>query len=509
MDKNCGKTLSVWTDTFKVREFETLKENTEAEVCIIGAGISGITCAYLLASEGKKVIVIDDGIIGGGETGNTTAHISSVIDDGFSRMEELHGKDAANLASQSQRSAVYEIEKIIQKENILCDFKKVDGYLFFKPDDTLFTEEHEAAMRAGMEVEISTSPLKSFEDHNTLKFPGQAQFHVLKYVSALAGAILRMNGKIFTGTFANRIEDSKENVIINTRNGFSIKTRDAVIATNSPISDYLAIHTKQSAYRTYVIGYKIKKNSVPVALYWDTEEPYHYIRVHPHEENDVLIIGGEDHKTGQEEDPEERFERLEEWSIKHFDGLTLPEYKWSGQVIEPVDGLSYLGKDPENSEHVYIMTGDSGMGMTHATYGGMLLCDLIVGKENRWSELYDPKRITVKSAGEFIKEGANVLSQYVDFVTPGNVENAEDVKSEEGAVLRDGFEKFAVYKDSEGNVHKFSALCPHLKCVLHWNNVEKSWDCPCHGSRFDCIGKVLNGPAISDMKKISINETAK
>ena len=177
--------------------------------------------------------------------------------------------------------------------------------------------------------------------------------------------------------------------------------------------------------------------------------------------------------------------------------------------MEPVDGLSYIGKDPENSEHVYIVTGDSGMGMTHATYGGMLLCDLIVGKENRWSELYDPKRITVKSAGEFIKEGANVLSQYVDFVTPGNVENAEDVKSEEGAVLRDGFEKFAVYKDSEGNVHKFSALCPHLKCVLHWNNVEKSWDCPCHGSRFDCIGKVLNGPAISDMKKISINETAK
>jgi len=501
MEIDCAKTLSVWTDTFKVSEFDSLKENMEADVCIVGAGISGITCAYLLAAAGKKVIVLDDGIIGGGETGNTTAHITSVIDDRFSRMEKIHGKEGAQIASQSQRAAVYEIEKIIKKENILCDFKKVDGYLFFGADDTLFIDEHEAAMRVGMEVEISNSLLKSFRDHNTLKFSGQAQFHVLKYISALADAIVRMNGKIFTGTFVNSIDDNKENVIIKTRSGFCVNTHDAVIATNSPVSDYLAIHTKQSAYRTYVTGYKIQKNSVPVALYWDTEEPYHYVRVHEEEEYDFLIIGGEDHKTGQEEKPDERFIKLEEWSEKHFADLTASEYRWSGQVMEPVDGLSYIGKDPVNSEHVYIITGDSGMGMTHATFGGMIICDLISGKENKWSELYDPKRLTLKSAGEFIKEGANVISQYLELITPGDVKNTDEIKEGEGAIIREGFDKFAVYKDSDGNIHKFSALCPHLKCILHWNPTESSWDCPCHGSRFDCLGKVLNGPAISDMKK--------
>lgn len=502
MDNICTKTLSVWTDTFKVTEFDSLKENINADVCIVGAGISGITCAYLLASEGKKVVVIDDGIVGGGETGNTTAHITSVIDDRFSRMEKLHGKDVAKIASQSQRDAVYEIEKIIQKENILCDFKKVDGYLFFKPDDKLFTEEHEAAMRVGMEVEISDSPLKSFRDHNTLKFAGQAQFHVLKYISSLADAIIKMNGKIFTRTFVNSIEDNKENVIIMTRTGLTVKARDAVIATNSPISDFFSIHTKQAAYRTYVIGYKIKKNSVPLALYWDTEEPYHYVRVHPEKEHDILIIGGEDHKTGQEENPEERFKSLEEWAVKYFDYLTTPEYRWSGQVMEPVDGLSFIGKDPENSEHVFIVTGDSGMGMTHAIFAGMIICDLITGKENNLSKLYDPNRKTVKSVMEFIKEGVNTVSQYIELVSPGDVKDADEIKSSKGAIMREGFDKIAVYKDGAGKIHRFSALCPHLKCVLQWNDSEKSWDCPCHGSRFDCMGKVLNGPAISDMKKI-------
>lgn len=502
MDNICIKTLSVWTDTFKVTESDSLKENIDADVCIVGAGISGITCAYLLASEGKKVVVLDDGIIGGGETGNTTAHITSVIDDRFSRIERLHGIENAQMASQSQRDAIFEIERIINKENIQCDFRRVDGYLFFKAGDKLFTEEYEAAMRAGMEVEISDSPLGSFKDYKTLKFAGQAQFHVLKYISSLADAIIKMNGKIFTGTFVNDIEDSNEQVVIKTREGFIIKACDAVIATNSPVSDYLSIHTKQSAYRTYVIGYKIKKDSVPAALYWDTEEPYHYIRVYPCEEHDILIIGGEDHKTGQEENPEQRFTNLIEWSAKHFNTLSAPEYSWSGQVMEPVDGLSFIGCDPENSKHVYIITGDSGMGMTHATFGGMIICDLVMGRKNKWSELYDPKRITMKSSMEFVKEGVNAVSQYIDFVTPGDVKNTDEIKKGAGAILREGFDKVAVYIDNEGIVHKFSALCTHLKCVLHWNQVEKSWDCPCHGSRFDCMGKVLNGPAISNMKKI-------
>jgi glycine/D-amino acid oxidase-like deaminating enzyme/nitrite reductase/ring-hydroxylating ferredoxin subunit len=501
-DESCSKTLSVWTDTFPVPEYAPLKENIAADVCIVGAGISGITCAYLLACEGLKVIVLDDGEIGGGETGNTTAHITSVIDDRYSLLEKMHGVEAARIAAQSQRDAVKEIEKIVLKENINCDFEKTDGYLLFESGDDLLTKEFEAAMRAGMEVSISDHPLDSFKEYSSLKFPGQAQFHVLKYVSSLAGAILKMNGRIYTNTNVTGVEDNETGVVINTKDGFCVTTGDAVIATNSPVSDYVSIHTKQTAYRTYVIGYRIKKNSVPAFLYWDTESPYHYVRVYKEKDADILIIGGEDHKTGQENNPEERFERLEKWAAEHFNIKDKPVYNWSGQVMEPVDGLSFIGKDPENKNHVYIITGDSGMGITHATYGGMNIRDLIIGKENKWAELYDPGRITYRSALEYIKEGANTLSQYIDLISAGDVNIDDEIQSGNGALIREGFDKIAVYKDENGEIFRFSALCPHLKCVLHWNQVEKSWDCPCHGSRFDCKGKLLNGPAISDMRRL-------
>ncbi|MDQ3019345.1 MAG: FAD-dependent oxidoreductase [Bacteroidota bacterium] len=508
MNINCEKTLSLWNDTFQVPEFDSLKTKFEADVCIVGAGITGITTAYLLAREGKKVIVLDDGKIGGGETGSTTAHITSVIDDRFTEIEKLHGKENTKLAAQSQREAINTIEKIIKDENILCDFKRVNGYWFFKSDDKTFEEEYEAAIRAGMDVEIIDSPINAFKNWKCLKFSKQAQFHVLKYISALAEAIVRLKGKIFTGTFVIEIKDEESAVLIKTNSGFTVNAKDAVIATNSPISDYLSMHTKQVAYRTYVVAFEIEKNSIPTALYWDTEDPYHYIRIQPagdKDEKDILIIGGEDHKTGQEKNPQQRFVNLEKWSHEHFENLGETKYKWSGQVLEPIDGLSFIGKDPENSNHVYIATGDSGMGMTHGTFSGLILCDLIMERENKWAELYDPKRINLKSAPEFIKEGATLVSQYIDLVTGGDVKDIGEIKKGEGAVMRDGLDKISIYKDESGNVFKFSALCTHLKCVLSWNEVEKSWDCPCHGSRFDCKGKVLNGPAISDMKEVKEN----
>lgn len=502
-EDTCSKTLSVWTDTFQVPEFSALKEDIHADVCIVGAGISGITAAYLLACEGKDVVVLDDGKIGGGETENTTAHISSVIDDRYCSLEKIHGADAVCMASQSQRAAVEEIERIIIKEKIDCDFKKTDGYLLFKPgDDDMFTEEFEAAMRAGMDVSISEPPLVSFKNYNTLKFPGQAKFHILKYISALAEAIVRKNGRIFTDTRVSDIEDHETGAVIKTKNGFIVKAVNAVIATNSPISDNISVHTKQTAYRTYVIGYEIKKNSVPDFLIWDTESPYHYIRIYQDKDNDILIIGGEDHKTGHEHNPEERFKKLGDWAALHFKIPDSPEYKWSGQVMEPIDGLSFIGKDPENKNHVFIITGDSGMGITHATFGGMILRDLITGNENIWSELYDPARISTRSAFDYIKEGVSSVSEYIEHITAGDVNIVSEIQSGEGAVLREGFTKIAVYKDDNNEVFRFSAYCPHLKCVIQWNSVEKSWDCPCHGSRFDCKGKLLNGPAISDLLRI-------
>ena len=498
---NSSKTLSIWPATYAVPKFNQLSENKECDVCIIGAGITGITTAYLTASEGKKVIVLDDGEIAGGETQRTTAHLTSVIDDRYYEIERLHGLENSILAAESEIEAINTIEKIIAKEKIDCDFKRVDGFLLFKPDDNTDLKEYHACIKAGVEVEFSGPPLRGFKDFNILKFPHQAQFHVLKYISALTRAITKMNGEIYTNTFVSEINDG-ESVEIKTKTGNLVKAKDAVIATNSPISDFFSIHTKQAAYRTYVIGIKIPVDSIKEALYWDTEDPYHYIRIYKEEGMDILIVGGEDHKTGQEENPEMSFSNLEKWSREHFDNLGEVIYKWSGQVMEPVDGLSFIGKDPENTKHVYVATGDSGMGMTHGTFSGLIIRDLIMERENKWADLYDPNRITIKAAAEFLKEGANLAAQYIDLVTPGEVKDISEIPKNSGAIIREGLNKVAVYVDGDGEAHKYSAFCTHLKCILQWNQVENSWDCPCHGSRYDKSGKVLNGPAISDMKKV-------
>lgn len=498
-------TLSIWKADLNIPSYPQLKQNVTSDVCIVGAGITGLTTAYLLQKKGKEVIVVDSGSIGSGETGRTTAHITNVVDDRYSEIINMHGLDNAQLVADSETEAINMIEKIVTKENIDCDFKRVNGYLLFSKDDNTLEEEMEACLKAGVECEHTGTPLEQFKDYQTLRFPRQAQFNAMKYISALSDIITSRGGRIFADTFINDIVDG-EVVKIKSANGSVISAGDAVIATNSPVSDYYSIHPKQPAYRTYAMAFSIPPGVYEEALYWDDEEPYHYVRTYDDKKNLFLITGGEDHRTGQEHDPEQRFRSLEEWTREHFPAATDLIYKWSGQVLEPVDGLSYIGKDPENPGHIYIATGDSGMGITHGTYAGMILSDLITGRENKWAELYDPKRITLKSAPEFLGEGINFISQYVDLVTSGEVKSEDEIPVNCGAILKDGIEKYAIYRDENNELHRFSALCTHLKCVLQWNNVEKSWDCPCHGSRFDATGNVLNGPAISCMKKADEKE---
>jgi Rieske Fe-S protein len=270
----------------------------------------------------------------------------------------------------------------------------------------------------------------------------------------------------------------------------------AVVATNSPINDVLAIHTKQAPYRSYVIGAQVPRGSVPLGLYWDTEDPYHYVRVQPVGGHDVLIAGGEDHKTGQG-DPNASFAKLEKWTRDRFPMITDIEYRWSGQVMEPVDYIAFIGQNPLN-RNVYIVTDDSGMGMTHGTIAGMVLTDLIQRRHSPWAQLYDPSRKTIGAAAEFAKENLNVAAQYGDWLTRGDVASVSEIPAGEGAVIRSGAKKVAVYREANGALHACSAVCTHLGCAVVWNTVEKSWDCPCHGSRFDGKGTVLNGPAVKD-----------
>jgi glycine/D-amino acid oxidase-like deaminating enzyme/nitrite reductase/ring-hydroxylating ferredoxin subunit len=497
MKQGSGATTSVWMATVTIPLRPSLAQNVTADVCVVGAGIAGLTTAYLMAEEGRSVVVLDDGTIASGETSRTTAHLVNALDDRYYKLENMHGRDGAHLAAKSHSAAIERIAAIVQKENIHCDFERLDGYLFVPPGESTeeLNKELEAVHRAGLiTVErVSRAPLEDFNTGPCLRFPQQAQFHPLKYLTALTEAIERKGGKVFNKTHAEKFKDGSP-CTVETSSGFVVSANHIVVATNTPVNDRVAIHTKQAAYRTYVLGLKVPKGSVTKALYWDTPDPYHYVRLQKVADHDVLIVGGEDHKTGQADNADVRFDRLEAWTRERFTSVQAVEFRWSGQIMEPNDGLAFIGRNPGN-KHIYVVTGDSGNGMTHGTIAGMLLTDLILGRENAWEKLYDPSRISLRAATEFAKENLNVAAQYEDYATAGDVDKTCEIAAGTGALIRDGLKKVAVYKDTDGTIHKCSAICPHLGCILDWNSTEKTWDCPCHGSRFDPYGKVLNGPA--------------
>ena len=482
-----------------------LRDNIRTDVCIVGGGIAGMTTAYLLANEGRSVVVLDDGAIGGGMTGRTTAHLTNAYDDRYVEMEKLHGEDGARLIAQSHTAAIDKVEEICREEEFDCGYERLDGYLFVPPNDStdVLKDELKASHRAGLvDVEmVERAPIESFDTGPALRFPRQAQFHPLDYLTGLMRSFTRHGGRIFSETHATNITGGS-NARVQTNLGPVVTCDAIVVATNSPVNDRVAIHTKQAPYVTYVIGLRVPKGSVSRALYWDTPDPYHYVRLQTDKENDryeILIVGGEDHKTGQENDGAERFTRLEQWTRERWPQVGEVEFRWSGQVMEPVDGIAFIGRNPLDEDNVFIATGDSGQGMTHGTIAGMLLTDLLQGRKNAWEDLYSPSRITLRAFGEYASENINVAEQFADYVTAGEIKSVDELKPGQGAVMREGLSKLAVYRDDGGVVHKLSAVCPHLGCVVAWNSTEKTWDCPCHGSKYRADGRVYQGPANSDL----------
>jgi glycine/D-amino acid oxidase-like deaminating enzyme/nitrite reductase/ring-hydroxylating ferredoxin subunit len=507
------KSTSVWQDTTSEDRPSAPAGNLDVDVCVIGAGISGVTTAYLLSKAGRSVALIDDREPGAGETGMTTAHLTAVIDDRYSEMIRLHGEEGARLACDSHRSAIARIESICQQERIDADFRRVSGYLFLAPghgEDHL-DEEMAAARLAGLEVEkLARAPVEGFESGPCLHFPRQAQFHPMKYLHGLVAACRAAGVHVHGGVRATRV-NSGPPATVETSTGVRITSKWVVVATNSPFVDLFAIHTKQAPYYTYVVAARLPHGSVTPALYWDTQDPYHYVRLERTTNRalggdnddpvDLLIVGGEDHKTAQASDTEARFDALDRWMRDHFPSAGPLEYRWSGQVMETQDGLGFIGRNPMDAGNVFVITGDSGMGMTHGTIGGMLVCDLIEGRPNRWEPLYDPSRIRAGAVGDFLKENLNVAAQYASWITPGDVSSVDEIPPNSGGVIREGATKVAVYRDEAGELHRFSAACTHLGCVLGWNKAASTWDCPCHGSRYDALGRVINGPASRDMRE--------
>lgn len=512
-----GKNKSFWITSIDPIAFDKLNTDIDTDVLIVGGGIAGLTTAYCLLKAGRQIVLVEDGFIGSGETGRTTAHLTCALDDRYFELEDLFGKEKAILAANSHMTAIQWIANTVKLENIDCNHKTIDGYLFLNETDKKETldKEYAATKRVGLTTEMlkQIPSIEAEEGKSCIKFPEQGQFHISKYLKGLTEAIVRMGGKIYTETRAEDINKHGAKA-----NGHEIKAQHIVVATNVPVNDWVTMHTKQWPYRTYVIAAKVPKGKLPYALWWDTGNmkskwivaPYHYVRLEEFDsEFDLLISGGEDHKVGQAEDehiPEEqRYEKLVEWTKKRFPHIGEIEYKWSGQVIEPIDSMAFIGKNP-GDENIYIITGDSGNGMTHGTIGGILVTDLIAGRENPWTELYDPSRITLKTTGDYLHEAALMTAQYADWITKEDVKDATELQPGEGGIISSGLKKIAAYRDEQNNLHTCTAVCPHLGGILHWNAEEKSFDCPVHGSRFTCEGKLINGPAISDLKKLEIKE---
>jgi glycine/D-amino acid oxidase-like deaminating enzyme/nitrite reductase/ring-hydroxylating ferredoxin subunit len=508
-----GETRSLWMETAEARTFPTLAADASADVCVVGGGIAGVMAAYVLAKAGRSVILLDAGVIGGGETGRTTAHLASAQDDRFVALERMHGTEGARLAAESHAAAVDLFERVCAEEGIECDFTRLDGYLFAQTggDAERLRPEQEAAARAAQPVEwVDHPPFDPFGTGPCLRFPRQGRFHPLKFLHGVTGAVTRLGGVIHEHARVESVEGG-DTTVVRTTTGLSVRADATIVATNSPISDRVRLHTRQAPYRTYVVAARVPRGSVPDALYWDDGDPYLYVRRQPagDDVHDYVIVGGEDHKTGQKDDGELRLERLEAWTRERFPATIDVPFRWSGQVFEPNDGLAFTGAHPGSGmRNVWLHTGDSGQGMTHGGIAGMLLGDLVHGRENRWSEIYDPGRTTLRAAKEFARENLNVALQYSAYVLPGEVGEVDEIARGEGRIVRRGHRLLAVYRDDEDRVHARSAICTHMGCVVDWNGLERTWDCPCHGSRFATDGSVITGPAVSPLGEAEIEEEA-
>lgn len=492
----------LWDDSTAMPEFQPLATSTSCDVAIIGAGITGLSAGYYLAREGKDVLILDDGPLAGGQTKRTTAHITAFLDRRYMELVRIFGEPKATKIAASQMEAVGEIAHIVALERIDCDFSHVDSFLLLAREgktEDLFQEMQVMQNIGFSNVVFGETSLWAHREIPYLMLSHQAQFDILKYMYGLVARITELGGRIHSGTHVCGFEKGQP-AKLTTSNDRVITAEHVIVATHSPVTDLLSIHTKQTAYRSYVIAAQVEQDVVPPGLFMDTEEPYHYIRSAQKDDKVYVMVGGEDHRTGQESNYDDRYDKLEDWARMMLPQLGPIEYRWSGQIYEPIDGLPFIGKDPAQSDNFYVATGFSGSGITNGTLAAKVICDQILARENAYSEIYDPCRKTALTLPEYLKENANSVAQYSKYFSGGQVANAEEIPPSQGAIIARGVQQFAVYKDANGVVIECAAVCPHAKGIVCWNSAEKTWDCPAHGSRFDCTGEVIDGPANANLE---------
>ena len=496
-------TQPYWIDSAAFPRFAKLDRDEQVDVLVVGAGITGLTAAYLLTAAGKSVAVVERDSCAQIDTGHTSAHLTMVTDRRLTDLEADVGRDHAQAVWDAGLAAILQIDAITRDERIDCDFAWIPGYLHAAigtngSQTKSFEEEASLADASGFDVTFMKDV--PFVGGPGIEFAGQARFHPRKYLAGVARTIADRGGLIFEHTSADEFCESPLSV---KANGHTITCQQVVIATHNPLVGNTGItratlfQTKLALYTTYVIGGAIEKGRIPDALFWDTGDPYHYLRIEPRRDHDVVIFGGEDHKTGQAADTMTCFDRLERTLRSMVRGVEVT-HRWSGQVIETPDGLPYIG---DTAERQFIGTGFSGNGMTFGTLAGMMAADRVLGQKNPWAELFDPARKSVRAGlWDYIRENKDYPYYVIrDRVAGVEGKSLRAVPRGTGRVLSLKGQSVAVYRDESGATIRRSAVCTHLGCLVGWNEAERTWDCPCHGSRFRPQGTVIAGPAESPL----------
>ncbi|MFB1481237.1 FAD-dependent oxidoreductase [Corallococcus sp. RDP092CA] len=493
---------SLWTVTTLPRDFPSLSGHLDVDVAIIGGGLTGLTTAWLLKRAGKKVAVLEMHRILSGQTGQTTAHLTELLDTPYTTLARDFGEKGAHLAASSSRAAIEQIASLVETLGIDCGFTRAPAFRYAENERELRELLHEvaAAKQAGLLATFTKEVPLPFPVRGALRVEDQALFHPREYLLGLADRIPGDGCHLFENTKVVDLHDGAPCRVVTERG--TVTAQAVVEATTTPLNR-VAMHTKLYPYRSYAVAAPLSGPLEP-GQYFDSRDPYHYIRTQQVDSAPYVIVGGEDHKVGAEEDTAARFAALEAYTRDRFPVRRIT-HRWSGQVIEPADGLPYIGRNV-GSRHVYVATGFSGTGMTFGTLAGMLLTDLILGNENPYAALYDAGRVKPRAgARDFIQENAEVAFRFVaDRLAKPDGRHLADVAPGEAKILEVDGRKVAVYREEDGTPHAVSPVCTHLGCHVHWNTAERTWDCPCHGGRFSPTGRVLNGPAVKDLPSVKL-----
>lgn len=485
---------SLWVKEMSSQSYPKQTSHVAVDVAIIGGGITGLTAAMILKCAGKTVALIEAKTVAdSGTTAFCSAHLTEHLDTNYSDLIRRFGKESVQIVARSNRRAISFIKASVEKHAIECGFERVLGYLFTEDENDVdaLREEYEAARSVGSDVILTTDVPLPFVAKAGVCFEHQAQFNPVQYLRGIAPHIAGEGSFIFENTRVLGIEPG-DICQVKTEHGI-ISAASVVLATHTP-AEFSFLQLELTAYRTYLIAARLMSNEpFTNALFWDMETPYHYIRQIKDAKGTLLIIGGEDHKTGQEQDTESCLKRLEEYARHHFSVGEI-EYDWSAQYYDSLDGLPYIGR-LSGSPNIFVGTGYSGNGLTFGTAAAQLISDLILGNPNESADLYSPKRISLSAVGQLISTGLGVAAQFIgDRLQAPEATATTEIERNEGKLMVIDGERLAVYKDEAGKIHQMSATCTHAGCIVHWNTTEKSWDCPCHGGRFNAIGDVLNGP---------------